>query len=104
MKSNHRKRSVFEYIRALPLNQAFLFKLIKHFFFLFYSNFLTQYLYAAISEVTALVPVHWESMYALAIYTAERIRQRWPILLSTESQQDMEIWVIQPQCQILTQR
>ncbi|XP_060757724.1 tectonin beta-propeller repeat-containing protein 1 isoform X2 [Neoarius graeffei] len=52
-----------------------------------------KYLYAAIKEVTALVPVCWESMYALAVYTAERTRQRWPILLSTESQQDMESWL-----------
>lgn len=61
--------------------------------------FTSQYLYAVMREVTALVPVQWESMYALAIYTAERTRQRWPILLTTESQQDMESWVIQPQCQ-----
>lgn len=67
-------------------------------------NLLPQYLYAVIKEVTALVPVHWESMYALVIYTPERTKQRWPILLTTESQQDMESWVIQLHCRILTQR
>lgn len=74
-------------------------KLNAFFFFFLLSNFLAQYLYAVIRDVTALVPVHWESMYALTIYTAERTRQRWPILLSTESQQDTESLVIQPQCQ-----
>ncbi|XP_066497622.1 tectonin beta-propeller repeat-containing protein 1 isoform X2 [Hoplias malabaricus] len=52
-----------------------------------------NYLYASMREVTALVPVLRESLYALAVYTAERTRQRWPILLATESYQDWENWL-----------
>ncbi|KAG9264374.1 tectonin beta-propeller repeat-containing protein 1-like [Astyanax mexicanus] len=52
-----------------------------------------RYLYAVIREVTALVPVLWESLFALAVYTAERTRQRWPILLATESHHDLENWL-----------
>ncbi|KAI4904006.1 hypothetical protein NFI96_024223, partial [Prochilodus magdalenae] len=52
-----------------------------------------KYLYAMVREVTALVPVLWESLYALAVYTSERTRQRWPILLALESHQDLENWL-----------
>ncbi|XP_062874812.1 tectonin beta-propeller repeat-containing protein 1 [Trichomycterus rosablanca] len=52
-----------------------------------------KYLHAVISGVTALVPEQSDSLYALAVYTAERTRQRWPVRLATESQQDMENWL-----------
>uniref|UniRef100_A0AAR2K8A1 Peroxin/Ferlin domain-containing protein n=1 Tax=Pygocentrus nattereri TaxID=42514 RepID=A0AAR2K8A1_PYGNA len=62
--------------------------------YIFYThNEERKYLYAVIREVTALVPVFWKSLYALAVYTAERTRQRWPILLATESHQDFENWL-----------
>ncbi|XP_062386930.1 tectonin beta-propeller repeat-containing protein 1 [Sardina pilchardus] len=52
-----------------------------------------KFLCTPISEVTALVPRVRESPYCFAIYTAERTRQRWPLLLSTPTQQDLQQWL-----------
>ncbi|XP_030645886.1 tectonin beta-propeller repeat-containing protein 1 [Chanos chanos] len=52
-----------------------------------------KFLCALINEVTALVPMLRDSLQCLAVYTAERTRQRWPILLSTFSQKDMNDWL-----------
>lgn len=62
-------------------------QLLKHFCIVF------QYVHALIKEVTALVPVFRDSLYTMAVYTAERTRQRCPILLATLSQQDFNTWV-----------
>lgn len=53
----------------------------------------SQFLCVPISEVTALVPRFKESLYCFAVYTAERTRQRWPLLLSTHTLQDLQQWV-----------
>uniref|UniRef100_A0A4W4EAH0 Peroxin/Ferlin domain-containing protein n=1 Tax=Electrophorus electricus TaxID=8005 RepID=A0A4W4EAH0_ELEEL len=62
--------------------------------YIFYThNEQRKYLYAVIKEVTAVVPMPRDSMCALAIYTPERTKQRWPVLLATHSQQDLEDWL-----------
>ncbi|XP_056107468.1 tectonin beta-propeller repeat-containing protein 1 [Rhinichthys klamathensis goyatoka] len=52
-----------------------------------------KYLHAVMKEVTALVPVLRDSLYTMAVYTAERTRHRSPILLATPSQQDFSTWL-----------
>lgn len=54
---------------------------------------LSQYLHVFINEVTALVPVPRDCHYAFAVYTAERTRQRWPLVLAAQSEKDMSDWV-----------
>lgn len=46
-----------------------------------------------INEVTALVPVLWDGLYAFAMYTAQRTRQRWPLVLAAATEKDMNDWV-----------
>lgn len=46
-----------------------------------------------INEVTALVPVLRDCHYAFAVYTAERTKQRWPLVLAAQSEKDMSDWV-----------
>lgn len=46
-----------------------------------------------INEVTALVPVLRDGLYAFAMYTAQRTRQRWPLVLAAATEKDMNDWV-----------
>lgn len=46
-----------------------------------------------IHEVTALVPVLRDSHYAFAVYTAQRTKQRWPLVLAAHTEKDMNDWV-----------
>lgn len=56
---------------------------------------LSQYLHVFIHEVTVLVPVLRDCHYAFAVYTAERTKQRWPLLLAAQTEKDMNDWVTQ---------
>lgn len=58
-----------------------------------YSFSVSQYLHVFINEVTALVPVLRDCHYAFAVYTAERTKQRWPLVLAAQSEKDMSDWV-----------
>lgn len=55
--------------------------------------FIFQYLHVFINEVTALVPVLRDSHYAFAVYTAQRTKQRWPLVLAAQTEKDMNDWV-----------
>ena len=55
--------------------------------------FILQYLHVFINEVTALVPVLRDSHYAFAVYTSQRIKQRWPLVLAAQTERDMNEWV-----------
>lgn len=55
-----------------------------------------QHLNVFISEVTALVPVLRDSHYSFAVYTAQRTRQRWPLVLAAHNERDMNEWVTGP--------
>lgn len=57
--------------------------------------FIFQYLHMFINEVTALVPVLRHGHYAFAVYTAERTKQRWPLVLAAQTEKDMNDWVRQ---------
>lgn len=46
-----------------------------------------------INEVTALVPVLRDCHYAFAVYTAQRTKQRWPLVLAAQTEKDMNDWV-----------
>lgn len=46
-----------------------------------------------INEVTALVPVLRDGLYAFAVYTAQRTKQRWPLVLAAPTEKDMNDWV-----------
>lgn len=46
-----------------------------------------------INEVTALVPVLRDCHYAFAVYTAQRTKQRWPLILAAQTEKDMNDWV-----------
>lgn len=52
-----------------------------------------QYLQVFINEVTALVPVLQDCHYTFAVYTAERTKQRWPLILAAPSEKEMNDWV-----------
>ena len=52
-----------------------------------------QYLHVFLAEVTALVPVLGEAKHSFALYTPERTRQRWPVRLAADTEQDMNDWV-----------
>lgn len=54
---------------------------------------LSQYLHVFISEVTALIPVLRDCHYAFAVYTAQRTKQRWPLVLAAQTEKDMNDWV-----------
>lgn len=61
-----------------------------------HTNFLvslSQYLHVFINEVTALVPVLRDCHYAFAVYTAQRTKQRWPLVLAAQTEKDMNDWV-----------
>lgn len=53
----------------------------------------SQSLHIFISEVTVLVPVLRDCPHAFAVYTAQRTRQRWPLVLAAQTQKDMDDWV-----------
>ncbi|KAL2101174.1 hypothetical protein ACEWY4_002935 [Coilia grayii] len=66
----------------------------EDFLYLYYTeNNEKKFLCIPISEVTALVPKFKESLYCFAVYTSERTRQRWPLLLSTHTHQDLQQWL-----------
>lgn len=52
-----------------------------------------QYLQVLLNEVTALVPLLREGHFAFAVYTPERTKQRWPLILAAPSEQDLNDWV-----------
>lgn len=43
--------------------------------------------------MTALVPLLRDGHFAFAVYTPERTKQRWPLILATHAVQDMSDWV-----------
>lgn len=55
--------------------------------------FVFQYLQVFLSEVTALVPLLREGHFAFAVYTPERTKQRWPLILAALGEQDTDDWV-----------
>lgn len=52
-----------------------------------------QYLQVFVNEVTALVPLLRDGHFAFAVYTPERTKQRWPLILAAHSEQDVNDWV-----------
>ncbi|KAF4106692.1 tectonin beta-propeller repeat-containing protein 1 [Onychostoma macrolepis] len=62
--------------------------------FIYYTfNDEKKYLHVFINEVTILVPVLNDSKHTFAIYTAERIKQRWPIRLAAATELEMHDWL-----------
>lgn len=58
------------------------------------SDFLySQYLQVCVNEVTALVPLLRDGHFALAVYTPERTKQRWPLVLAAHAAPDVDDWV-----------
>uniref|UniRef100_A0A3B5AZT0 Tectonin beta-propeller repeat-containing protein 1 n=1 Tax=Stegastes partitus TaxID=144197 RepID=A0A3B5AZT0_9TELE len=63
-------------------------------FFVYYTQYdEKKYLHVFINEVTVLVPVLRDCHYAFAVYTAERTKQRWPLVLAAPTEQDMDDWL-----------
>ncbi|KAF7221061.1 tectonin beta-propeller repeat-containing protein 1 [Nothobranchius furzeri] len=63
-------------------------------FFVYYTQYdEKKYLHMFISEVTVLVPVQRDCHYTFAVYTAERTRQRWPLVLAAATEKDMSDWL-----------
>ncbi|KAL0993124.1 hypothetical protein UPYG_G00103560 [Umbra pygmaea] len=64
-------------------------------FFIYYTQYdEKKYLQVFISEVTALVPVLREnSHHAFAVYTAERTKNRWPLVLAAQTEKDKTDWL-----------
>ncbi|XP_075994938.1 tectonin beta-propeller repeat-containing protein 1 isoform X2 [Genypterus blacodes] len=63
-------------------------------FFVYYTQYdEKKYLHVFVSEVTALVPVLRDCPHAFAVYTAQRTRQRWPLVLAAQTQKDMDDWL-----------
>uniref|UniRef100_A0A3Q2NRW5 Tectonin beta-propeller repeat-containing protein 1 n=1 Tax=Fundulus heteroclitus TaxID=8078 RepID=A0A3Q2NRW5_FUNHE len=63
-------------------------------FFVYYSQYdEKKYLQVFINEVTALVPVLHDCHYTFAVYTAERTKQRWPLVLAAPSEKEMNDWL-----------
>lgn len=46
-----------------------------------------------LSDVTALVPLLREGHFAFAVYTPDRTRRRWPLILAALAEQDVNDWV-----------
>ncbi|KAK5615338.1 Tectonin beta-propeller repeat-containing protein 1 [Crenichthys baileyi] len=62
--------------------------------FIYYNyNEEKKYLHAFINEVTILVPVLNDFKHTFAIYTPERIKQRWPIRLAAATELEMYDWL-----------
>uniref|UniRef100_A0A4W6DUX1 Tectonin beta-propeller repeat-containing protein 1 n=1 Tax=Lates calcarifer TaxID=8187 RepID=A0A4W6DUX1_LATCA len=63
-------------------------------FFVYYTQYdEKKYLHVFINEVTALVPVLRDCHYAFAVYTAQRTKQRWPLVLAAQTEKDMNDWL-----------
>uniref|UniRef100_UPI003AAC6F0C tectonin beta-propeller repeat-containing protein 1 n=1 Tax=Centroberyx gerrardi TaxID=166262 RepID=UPI003AAC6F0C len=63
-------------------------------FFVYYTQYdERKYLHVFINEVTALVPVLRDCHYAFAVYTAQRTKQRWPLVLAAQTEKDMNDWL-----------
>ncbi|XP_040918041.1 tectonin beta-propeller repeat-containing protein 1 [Toxotes jaculatrix] len=63
-------------------------------FFVYYTQYdEKKYLHVFINEVTALVPVLRDCHYAFAVYTAQRTKQRWPLVLAAQTEKDMNDWI-----------
>uniref|UniRef100_A0A3B4TWI6 Tectonin beta-propeller repeat-containing protein 1 n=1 Tax=Seriola dumerili TaxID=41447 RepID=A0A3B4TWI6_SERDU len=63
-------------------------------FFVYYMHYdEKKYLDVFINDVTALVPVLRDCHYAFAVYTAQRTKQRWPLVLAAQTEKDMNDWV-----------
>lgn len=63
-------------------------------FFVYYTQYdEKKYLHVFINEVTALVPVLRDCHYAFAVYTAQRTKQRWPLVLAAQTEKDMDDWL-----------
>uniref|UniRef100_H3D323 Tectonin beta-propeller repeat-containing protein 1 n=1 Tax=Tetraodon nigroviridis TaxID=99883 RepID=H3D323_TETNG len=63
-------------------------------FFVYYTQYdEKKYLQVFLSEVTALVPLLREGHFAFAVYTPERTKQRWPLILAALGEQDTDDWL-----------
>uniref|UniRef100_A0A7N6AVC0 Tectonin beta-propeller repeat-containing protein 1 n=1 Tax=Anabas testudineus TaxID=64144 RepID=A0A7N6AVC0_ANATE len=63
-------------------------------FFVYYTQYdEKKYLHVFINEVTGLVPVLRDCNYAFAVYTAQRTKQRWPLVLAAQNEMDMNDWL-----------
>uniref|UniRef100_A0A3B4YU29 Tectonin beta-propeller repeat-containing protein 1 n=1 Tax=Seriola lalandi dorsalis TaxID=1841481 RepID=A0A3B4YU29_SERLL len=63
-------------------------------FFVYYMHYdEKKYLDVFINDVTALVPMLRDCHYAFAVYTAQRTKQRWPLVLAAQTEKDMNDWV-----------
>uniref|UniRef100_A0A7N8WVZ1 Tectonin beta-propeller repeat-containing protein 1 n=1 Tax=Mastacembelus armatus TaxID=205130 RepID=A0A7N8WVZ1_9TELE len=63
-------------------------------FFVYYSQYNEKkFLQVFINEVTVLVPVLRDCHYAFAVYTAQRTKQRWPLVLAAQTEKDMNDWL-----------
>ncbi|KAJ0057955.1 hypothetical protein NL108_007171, partial [Boleophthalmus pectinirostris] len=63
-------------------------------FFVYYTQYdEKKYLQVFINEITALVPVIRDCYYAFAVYTAQRTKQRWPLVLAAQTEKDLNDWL-----------
>ncbi|XP_053193929.1 tectonin beta-propeller repeat-containing protein 1 isoform X1 [Scomber japonicus] len=63
-------------------------------FFVYYTQYdEKKYLHVFINEVTALVPVLRDCHYAFAVYTVQRTKERWPLVLAAQTEKDMNDWL-----------
>uniref|UniRef100_A0A8C7MWV6 Tectonin beta-propeller repeat-containing protein 1 n=1 Tax=Oncorhynchus kisutch TaxID=8019 RepID=A0A8C7MWV6_ONCKI len=64
-------------------------------FFIYFTQYdEKKYLHVFISDVTVLVPVLKEnSHHAFAVYTSDSTKQRWPLILSAQTEKDMADWL-----------
>lgn len=63
-------------------------------FFVYYTQYdEKKYLQVFINEITALVPVLRDCYYAFAVYTAQKTKQRWPLVLAAQTEKDMNDWL-----------
>lgn len=63
-------------------------------FFVYYTQYdEKKYLQVFISDITALVPVIRDCYYSFAVYTSQRTKQRWPLVLAAQTEKDMSDWV-----------
>lgn len=63
-------------------------------FFVYYTQYdEKKYLQVFISEITALVPVIRDCYYSFAVYTSQRTKQRWPLVLAAQTEKDMNDWI-----------
>lgn len=52
-----------------------------------------KFLHVIIGEVTALVPQLRDCHHAFAVYTAQRTKERWPLVLAAQTEKDMNDWL-----------